>query len=232
MMPMIRSTIGTAIRVPALCAALTLAGVPSAGAAAAEQPVVLTFHEEQLAVQINFDRDILKIIKQEASVPIHRLSGYDERAYQIMVSGLSVQVPHSRSERVREALKSRLAPYACLVFFAEIDESIKRDRIGIIKGIDQFTILGVMQTNGEEYEVSHEEVVEQLREWNRLAPFKIIGAGNDWVELEFMVLPEDIKAFAEEVYDFSPDTVDEGTGTVRDLILELRKTRRLVLLWN
>jgi hypothetical protein len=216
----------------ALCALLVIAGVPSAASAAGEPAVVLTLHEEQLAVQISFDRDILKIVKQEAAVPIHRLTGYDENAFQIMVSGLSVQVPHSRAEKVREALRSRLAPFACLVFFAEVDERIKRDRIGIIKGIDQFMILRIMQTSGEEEEVTTDEIIERLREWSRLSPFEIIGAENDWVELEFSVLPKDLKAFAEEVYDLSPDTVDEGTGSIKDLILELRKTKRLVLLWN
>jgi hypothetical protein len=232
MITLSRSAVGTALRAPVLYAALAVAGAPAAGGAAAEQPVALTLHEEQLATQINFDRDILKIVKQEAPVAIHRLTGYDESAYQIVVNGLSVQVPHSRAEQVREALRDRLAPFACLVFFVEMDDRTKRDRIGIIKGIDQFTILRIMQTNGDEDDVSHDEVMEQLREWSRLYPFEIIGAENDWIELEFSVLPKDLKAFAEEVYAFSPDTVDEGTGTIRDLIVELRKTRRLVLLWN
>jgi len=226
------SAIRMAIPGLALFAALLMARSSSAAAAAGEQPVVLSDHEEQLAMQINFDRDILKIVKQETAVPVHRLTGYDELGYQIMVNGLSVQVPHSRSELVRKTLKSRLAPFSCLVFFAEMDERIKRDRIGIIKGRDQFNILQIMQTNGDEDDVTHDELVEQLKEWDRLSPFEIIGAEYDWVELEFTVLPKDLAAFADEVYDFSPDTVDEGMGTVRDLILELRKTRRLVLLWN
>ena len=183
-------------------------------------------------MQINFDRDILRIIKRETSVPIHRLTGYDENGYQVMADGLSVQVPHSRSEGVREVLRDRLAPFACLVFFSAIDEGVKRDRISIIKGIDQFSILRVMQTNGEDDDVTHEEVLQRLREWNRITPFQIIGAENDWVELEFSVLPKDLKAFAEEVYDFSPDTVDEGTGTLKDLIAELKRTKRMILLWN
>jgi Domain of unknown function (DUF4253) len=225
-------TLGTMVRTAVLCAALVIAAAPHAAAAAGEPAVVLSLHEEQLAAQINFDRDVLKIVKQEAVVPIHRLTGYDENAFQIMVNGLSVQVPHSRAEKVREALRSRLAPFACLVFFAEVDERIKRDRVGIIKGIDQFDILRIMQTNGEEEEVTNDEIIDRLRAWGRLYPFEIIGAENDWVELEFSILPKDLKAFAEEVYAFSPDTVDEGTGTIKDLILELRKTRRLVLLWN
>ncbi len=38
--------------------------------------------------------------------------------------------------------------------------------------------------------------------------------------------------FAEEVYEFSPDTVDQGAGSIEGLMKEIRKTNRLSLLWD
>jgi hypothetical protein len=38
----------------------------------------------------------------------------------------------------------------------------------------------------------------------------ILGAGFDWVELRFGTLPLNLEEFAEEVYDFCPDTLDQG----------------------
>jgi hypothetical protein len=34
------------------------------------------------------------------------------------------------------------------------------------------------------------------------------------------------------VYDFSPDTIDEGSGNIEDLIREIKETKRLFLWWE
>jgi hypothetical protein len=216
-------------RMPMIAA---LAGAALLLTAGTENVVTLTAHEEHLAGQIGFKKEVLKRIKREIDAPIHRLSGYDESGYQIMVSGVVVSVPRSRSETVRSSLKGKLAPSGCLVFFVEMNDRIKRDRLGIIKGTDQFDILRVMQTNGENDDLSHEEIIEQLREWEQQYPFEIIGAENDWVELELKTVPKDLMSFAEDVYDFCPDAVDEGAGTVKELANQLKATRRLLLWWH
>jgi hypothetical protein len=119
-----------------------------------------------------------------------------------------------------------------MAFIIEINDTLKIDKIGIIKGTDQYDILQIMYTNGEDDDVSHEEIVEKLKGWGKQCPFEIIGAENDWVEIEFRVMPRDLKVFAEEIYDFSPDIVDEGTGSLSELIKEINTTKRLMLWWN
>jgi hypothetical protein len=71
-----------------------------------------------------------------------------------------------------------------------------------------------------------------LKEWEKTSPFDIIGADNDWVEIEFKSLPKDLKSFAEEVYDFSPDAVDQGPGSTTELANEIQQTKRLFLWWD
>jgi len=71
-----------------------------------------------------------------------------------------------------------------------------------------------------------------LKEWEEYSSFDILGADNDWVELEFKSLPRDLKAFAEEVYDFCPDAVDQGPGSVKGLIKDIIRTKRLFLWWD
>jgi hypothetical protein len=209
-----------------------LAGSALLLTAANDNAVKLTAHEEHLAGQIGFRKTVLKWIKREIDAPLHRLSGYDELGYQIMVNGVVASVPRSRSENARSSLKSKLAPSGYLVFFVEMNDRIKRDRLGIIKGTDQFDILRIMQTNGENDDLSHEDIIEQLREWEQQFPFEIVGAENDWVELELKTVPKDLMSFADDVYDFCPDAVDEGTGTVKELASQLKATRRLLLWWH
>ncbi len=200
--------------------------------AAAEPLCSLSASEERIANQIGFAKDILLLVKGEARGPVHRLSGYDEDGYQIMVNGLTVSVPRSRSEQVLWSLRDKLKPWKYMAFIIEINDTLKIDRIGIIKGTDQYDILKIMHTNGDDDDVSHEEVIEKLKGWGRHCTFDIIGAENAWVEIEFRIMPRDLSDFADDVYAFSPNTVDEGTGTLSALIKEVNATKKLMLWWD
>lgn len=51
-------------------------------------------------------------------------------------------------------------------------------------------------------------------------------------EAVFKKTPADMDAFAREVYEFCPDVVDQGVGTVHALAREMRKTGALYLWWD
>jgi hypothetical protein len=200
--------------------------------AAAEPQVSLSASEERIANQIGFERDILLLAKEASRSTLHRLSGYDEEGYQVMVNGLTVSVPRNRSDQVLWSLRDKLKPLKYMAFIIDINTTLKTDKIGIIKGTDPYDILKIMHTNGEDDDVSHEEVIEKLKRWGKQFTFDIIGAENDWVEIEFRIMPRDLKVFADEIYDFSPDTVGEDAGALSALIKEIDTTKRLMLLWN
>jgi len=221
-----------------MCAALVLLLLTTLPAAAAG-PSAALYHsdalsnsEEQLAVQIGFDKDILALVKEVARSPLHRLSGYDEKEYQIMANGLVATVARSRSDLVLGELRDRLKPRKYMAFLIESNSALKADKIGIIRGTDPYEILSIMHTNGDDDDVTHEEVIDRLKTWSKQCPFEIIGAENDWVEIEFRIMPRDVRAFAEEVYDFSPDAVDEGPGSIAGLIKVISTTKRLILKWE
>ena len=196
------------------------------------ETITLSPHAEELAKNIKFDRQVLIMAKEESGASIHRLVGYDEKDYQIVADGIAVTVPEDRTDMALASLRKKLAPLKYMAFLVEVNDGIKTDRIGILKGTDQYEILRVMHTDGDDYDISNEDVIERLKDWEKIAPFDIIGADNDWVELEFKTLPKDLKAFVEEVYDFSPDAVDQGPGTVAGLITEIQLTKRLFLWWD
>ena len=204
-----------------IASALLLAG----GAAT----VTLSPQAEELAKSVKFDRQVLIMAKEESGASIYRLIGYDEKNYQIMADGIAVTVPEIRTDMVLDSLRRKLTPLKYMAFGVEMKAGIKTDRIGILKGTDQYDILRVMHTDGGDYDISNEDVIERLKDWEKSSPFDIIGADNDWVEIEFKTLPQDLKAFAEEVYDFCPDAVDQGSGSVAGLITELELTMRSFL---
>jgi hypothetical protein len=60
---------------------------------------------------------------------------------------------------------------------------------------------------------------------------QLIGAGHDWVELRLQRLPERMRRFVVEVYEFCPDVVSDVESVDR-LGEELQLTRTLHLAWG
>lgn len=197
------------------------------GSQAALSPVA-----EELAKLINFDRQVLMIVKAETQEHIQRLIGYDENDYQIIAPGIAVAVPKDKTDHVLASLRKKLAPLKYMPFIVELNAGRKLDKIGVIKGTDQYEILRIMHTDGSDYNISNQDVIDRLKEWGKIATFDIIGADSDWVELEFKTLPRDLKAFVDEVNDFSPDAVDQGPGSKAEMLKEIQRTNRLFLSWD
>jgi len=141
-------------------------------------------------------------------------------------------VPEETTDRVLDSLRRKLRPLKYMAFVVEMNEGLKVDKIGILKGTDEYEILRIMQTSGDNYDISSQDVIDRLKEWEKISSFEIIGADTDWVEIEFTALPRDLKDFAEEVNDFCPDAVDQGPGSVDGLIKDIKRTNRLFLWWD
>jgi hypothetical protein len=200
--------------------------------AGGKKQVSLSPHEELLAGQIGFDVEVLRLVKETVPGHFHRMSGYDRNGYQIVVNGFSVPVPEQETARTLSLLRQKLLPRKYLAFIIEVNEALRSDKIGILKGSDQYEILRVMQTNGDDYDITNEDIIERLKEWEKQYPFEIIGAEYDWVEIEFKSVPADIRSFALEVYDFCPDVVDQDLGSIDELTREIKETRRVFLWWD
>jgi Domain of unknown function (DUF4253) len=194
--------------------------------------VTLSPAAEELAKNIKFDRQVLIMAKGECQDRIGRLIGFDEEGYQIIAPGIAISVPEDRTDHVLSSLRQKLLPLKYMAFVVEMNAGLKIDKIGIIKGTDQYEILRIMHTDGNEYDISNQDVIDRLKEWEINSPFDILGADGDWVEIEFKILPKDLNAFAEEVHDFSPDAVDQGPGSIAELAKEIQKTKKLLLLWD
>ncbi|WP_176167317.1 DUF4253 domain-containing protein [Mesobacillus jeotgali] len=54
------------------------------------------------------------------------------------------------------------------------------------------------------------------------------------MEANYQAIPEgqEFKAFAKEIFGFCPDIVEQGTGSLKDLIQEMKETRKLFLWWD
>lgn len=194
--------------------------------------VVLSPYAEEIAKIIGFDRKVLLLVKEITHERIGRLVGFDEEGFQIIAPGIVVSVPEEKTDSVLALLRQKLRPLHYMAFVVEMNAGIKTEKIGVLKGTDQYDILRTMHTDGDEYDITNQDVIDWLKGWEKRAPFDIVGADSDWVEIEFKTLPKDLKAFAEEVNDICPDAVEQGPGSVEGLVKEIRETKHLFLWWD
>ncbi|GAM14885.1 DUF4253 domain-containing protein [Mesobacillus selenatarsenatis] len=186
---------------------------------------------EFIVEQSGISQEALAIVKRSINGRIHpfyKVDLYTEKPAEI--TGICVEAKQEKAEQLVLKLKEQLKSINYLPFICESD----REKIGIIPGSDQFDILRVQQTNGDNYDISNEKVISKLKDWYRRYPFIIIGADYDWVEANFEVFPEGkaLKAFAKEIYKFCPDIVEQGSGSINGLIEEMEETRKLYLWWD
>ncbi|WP_372660771.1 DUF4253 domain-containing protein [Cohnella sp.] len=184
---------------------------------------------DEVAEEMGFSRNVLDIIKQISNANLQRLTVRNDEG-EIEIDGISFFTFNEDDEKLIIELQSKLKPLECIVFFNDQEHC----KVGIIKGQDQFEILKIQQTNGDNYDIGNKEVIAKLKKWNSRFPFDIIGADFDWVEANFKVMPDDneIRSFAQEIYDFCPDIVDQGTGSIESLIEEIKKSKKLYLWWD
>lgn len=100
----------------------------------------------------------------------------------------------------------------------------------VAHGNSQFDILRVAQSDAANYDMYTEDLIRKLEEYHSKYGIDIFHAETDTIEFRFTTMPSDLAAFCEDLYEFCPDIVDQGVGTVEELQKEIARTRT-VFLW-
>jgi hypothetical protein len=132
-------------------------------------------------------------------------------------------------------IRSRLGPE--LVAFIGTQRSLakpKADGVEVVVGCgsSQFDILRIAASDAVNYGKETEDLIKQLQIWDTSFGVDIFQAETDTIQLRLKSLPDDLQAFAEEVYEFCPDIVDQGVGSVDKLAEAIRASRTLLLWWD
>ena len=89
---------------------------------------------------------------------------------------------------------------------------------------DPFDEIRKAGTNGANYDLDTDAIIERLTKWQALCSFIVANAQGDRVDITFTTLPKDMDAFARDLYDFCPDLVDQGTGCVHEMVEMMEET--------
>lgn len=106
--------------------------------------------------------------------------------------------------------------------------------IGAIKSDDELDIVRWRQTDGINYNLTTIDIVAKLADWNEQIPLVVNEVDMDvvWITFEKSVADMDVKALAEDIYQFSPDVVDQGTGDIQMLEKTLIDMNGVYLWWD
>ncbi len=100
------------------------------------------------------------------------------------------------------------------------------------KGGSQFDILHLGRSDACNYDMGTEDIIRKLQAWDRSYGIDIFHAETDIIELSLLKLPEDMQAFATDMYEFCPDIVDQGVGSVEALEEAIKDSREVYLWWD
>ncbi len=214
---------GAGLRVLLLVAAVGLA-------ACAVAPGELSETERALAAEVGMSESELLVVRS-AGDGLRRLEGYGDEGTPYPAAGVSIGVAEDAAlptvKRLRDSLGSGYQ-----VFVSERHYGIDGDLdvVSVLVAEEPFAMLRTMGTNGWNYDLGTDAIVARLELWDERYGLDIYGVGYDFVEARLESLPSDTAAFAEEVYAFCPDVVDQGLGSVEALRDDL-ETHRVVSLW-
>jgi hypothetical protein len=188
----------------------------------------LSTDEKSLFDEIDFPADVRALIKENVTANLRMLNlevfDQDRNLTTIKQAGISFMVPSAESINLIFSLRERLAPKGYLAFIAKIhyafenmdddDDAINisgnKHQIGIIKCSNQYELIRMFRTDAANHNISTEDIIAKLKSWEKEASFEVLGVAYDWLELYFNKLPEDALEFARRMYEFCPDTLEQG----------------------
>lgn len=188
---------------------------------------------ESIAVAAGLNEAVVPLLRRHGRKRVDRLLATTEDGGTTPAAGLSVPVADGEAaEKLMTALRPDLGPLECRAFWSERPGTggpNRANEVMIVPASDPYAPLRLRRTDGANYDVSTDDILDRLRQWEQACRFEVVGAAGSWAALKFETLPSRPCAFAEEVYLFCPDTVTQGVGLKkeRDHPADFESARRL-----
>lgn len=179
---------------------------------------------------------------EEALRLLARLTGAPVRPYATYDFGrqrdegcLSVILTEGEARPLLAELRERL-PAGTVAFIGTTrwlgDECHAGAELVVGPGESQFDILRLARTDGVNHDLTTEDIIAKLREYDAAHGITIVRAETDTVEFNLDRNPADIAAFAADLYAFCPDIVDQGLGSVSALAESIEVVGAVSLWWD
>lgn len=166
--------------------------------------------------------------------PVNDFSTYDfgrERDFRTK----SVIVEYSLARSILLEIRSEITP-GIIAFIGTTRNYASNEQgkaeIVVAQAKSQFDILRLARCDAANYGLSTEDIIEKLQDYDRNYGIDIFQAETDVVNFTLKNIPQDLTAFCEDVYDFCPDIVDQGVGSIAELEETIETMGEVFLWWD
>ncbi len=143
------------------------------------------------------------------------------------MTGVSFAAP---ADRLREIIN--LESDRCLGEGTCLFEWCYGKQLCLLPTSDPWRILETMGTCAPNCDLDTAQIIDWLRMLNQNQPFVLIGAGGTFVKGRFTPPVENSRKLARHIFEFCPDAVYDGTGSVAALAFSIKRTREFLLWWD
>ncbi|MDD9941265.1 MAG: DUF4253 domain-containing protein [Myxococcales bacterium] len=178
---------------------------------------------------------ILAILKDATRGKPRRYSTYDfGRARYPGAASAIVPEAQARSSlaHVRALLPEGWVAYIGTTQWLGEEKHPGEAEIVVGPGASQFAILRLARSDAVNYDMGTEALIRTLSAWDAEYGVDVLHAETDTIELALENRPSEPLDLAKRVYEFCPDSVDQGTGTVEKLAEAIASTGEVYLWWD
>ena len=142
-----------------------------------------------------------------------------------IAGGVSFQAPHEKVEGLLRKAHGEFLARGFFLFRHDNNFGLdgRPDHVGLLPTTDKYAVIATLETNGVNYEIGTAGVIAWLKDLEREQPFVLTAVGLDHLEGHFTTPVRDPKALARRMYEFCPDIVQQGVGSVAKLADEVKK---------
>ena len=147
----------------------------------------------------------------------------------------SIVLPEARARSLLPGLRETL-PSGSVAFIGTTqwlgDERHEGVELVVGPGASQLDIPRLARSDAANYDMDTEALVRKLREYDQNYGIDVFHAETDTIEFTLLNTPDDLSGFAADLYEFCPDVVDQGVGSVAVLRESIEALGQVYLWWD
>lgn len=183
--------------------------------------------------QPDFSEAALSHSYQQAVADLAEICGGNAVGDDEVPGWFSIHVNTKRRKDIKtEDIQNQFLARGCFVYEPDSYRGDGSDRLCILPTRDKYDAIALHQTNGCNYDIGPSDVVAWLRDLEASQPFILTCIAHDMLAGRFLTAIADPEDLAERMYEFCPDIVDQGCGSVEILAESLAESDSLFFWWD
>ncbi len=224
---------------PLILYAILVCILPACG-----QPNELSQSDIDLINELNFKKELIAEIRKMTASEFVKATGNPNESINFRDSsnyvkfrkkglvGLKFSDTENQAFKIVSTLKESFKEEGYFIYISQENYGFDPDVVCVLKTEDKFDLIRFEGCNGVNFDIYVEDVAKQLSKWDKDFGLEFIGIGYDFVDGNYVNSPKNMEKHAKELYEFCPDIVDQGVGSVAELEREITQSKKFFLWWD